>query len=443
MEVIELGVVTDPAEPPRRPNAWALSRRRDVRRGLLATVAVLSLLLVAGSAPPSSAGPHLLWSIPMAGADDSFTAADGQVYVLSGSQVEGRRLDAYGLRTGKKAASISDLKGATWIGAVQAGVVTLPAGDATAQLDTVDGNFIHETIAVDAKTGRELWHLPGELAASDSQHAVLSQWDQAGASIQTLRVAGLRDGTTAWEHTHTDVQGWLLAKDTGRLYTATRNGLLKVLDIADGSTLVSKQLPVQKQPASAERYTVISGEHQQLFVRTIVDTRATVAAYDPATLAERWHLSSETFDGFYGCGSVMCLSDAAGISGYDPATGQRRWQREGNGMATAIGNDRILVPYGADENQHTLVDSSTGATLADLGAAATVSDVENPGSRAYILSAMTDPPGRTALSEFDQRTGKVVPRGTIAQTKEYNCRASDNLLVCATADGRLTVTEVP
>ncbi|WP_067507832.1 PQQ-binding-like beta-propeller repeat protein [Actinoplanes sp. TFC3] len=447
MGVIELGLVTDHDETVDEPAAARrLGSPREIRRVLVAVAAALCLLLCTASAPPHSFAPAQLWSIPLLSGQDSFISADDQVYVFTGTAGGNRRLSAYGLRTGKLRWTVPELDDAAWIGTVQSGVIMLPTGRATVEFDTDNGGvgfreFNRETIAIDAATGRQLWRLPGEVAASHGDLALLTEWDEQGSTVRTLRAVGLHDGIPAWQNSPAAVQSWTTSEDLGRLVTATGEGLVQVLDFADGSVQTSRKLPWAGRATSGDRSTDISTEGQQLVVRNVAGSKATVTAYDLASLTERWHLTSDTLNGFYGCGPVMCLNDASGVAGYDRLTGRRLWQRASGGWAVPVGPDRLILEDGQEGARHALLDSHTGATLADLGTAGIVWDYQDTASTAYVLIRTTSPPQRTALGEVDEHSGEIRLRGLIDEMQDYGCHAEGTLLLCATADGRLTVTE--
>ena len=116
MTVIELGLVTDggdqpPAAPPRRT-----LRRTELRRVLVAVVAIVCALTVTGSARPDPHGPARLWSTPFHEGADSFMLAGDAAYVLA--QSGSTRLTAYDLRTGAVRWSNSSLGDAKWLGPV-------------------------------------------------------------------------------------------------------------------------------------------------------------------------------------------------------------------------------------------------------------------------------------------------------------------------------------
>ncbi|AGL20588.1 PQQ-binding-like beta-propeller repeat protein [Actinoplanes sp. N902-109] len=452
MGVIELGLVTGEQEPPALAERHRLGSPREIRRVLVAAVALVCLLAVTASAPPRSHGPAQLWSIPMAGGNESYTMTADHVYVFTNAP-GGRRLSAYELRTGTMLWSTTVMADASWLGAIKSGVLLLPAGTQSVEFDTDDGGqgfreFTRETIAIDAATGRELWRLPGEYSVATDRQVLLAEWDDSGAVARTLRVAGLRDGVTAWTQTGHGVHTWVAADtgDASRLITATADGLVEVRGFADGRLVTSGQLPWQKPPGTGERSTDISIEDHLLVVRNMIHDnigdRAVVAAYDTGTLRERWHVDSTGFGGSYGCGPVMCLNDSAGISGYDPATGARRWHRPGLGYAILISHDRLIVDEGQDGTRHSVVDARTGATLAGLGDGMVVWDYEDVGEQTYVLRRTADPPGLTAVGEVDGRTGKVILRGTVDQVQDYGCQSAGELLACSTVDGRLTITDI-
>ena len=58
--------------------------------------------------------------------------------------------------------------------------------------------------------------------------------------------------------------------------------------------------------------------------------RQTVIGYDPATLRPLWTMRTSTLNGFFDCGSLLCISSGLGeVDALDPATGQVTWKSDG------------------------------------------------------------------------------------------------------------------
>ncbi|GAA2546177.1 hypothetical protein GCM10010435_14220 [Winogradskya consettensis] len=449
MAVIELGLVTGDDEEPRAP------ARRRVRPGdiriLAAVVAVLCVVAVTGSEPPESHAPVTLWSVPLQGGSDSFASEGSNVYVLSSGEGYGaqRSLTAYDLRNGTARWSVQGVDDATWIGSVTDGVLTLPAAGTTVEYENSDGSkglreYTRDTIALDTATGQELWRLRGEFFSSGGGRVLLGEWNSEGSTVSSLRVVGLRDGVTAWRRTGSGAQSWVTTNGvlSDRLVTATAEGLVEVLDFADGHVVATQRLPWQPAADSSEQTTELSVEEHTLYLRTVDGDRGRVVAYDTETLRELWRLDSRPFGGFYACGPVMCLNDDNGISGYDPVTGQLRWQRPGGGYAFPLYDDRLVVDEDQDGSRHSVIDGRTGATLTDLGTATLVWSYTDGSDQVYALTRTTQPPGATAVSALDKRTGTLAMRGLIPQVQDYGCQAAEKLLVCATNNAQLSVTDL-
>ncbi|GAA3339843.1 hypothetical protein GCM10020358_25070 [Amorphoplanes nipponensis] len=448
MAVIELGLVhsgggEEADDPPRRPPG-----RRDLRRVLVAAVTALCVLTVTGSARPDPRGLPQLWSIAYEQGTGAFMLNGDSVYVLT--QPGADQLAAYDLRTGAKRWSRPSPDEASWLSEIAAGALLLPAGMATAEYQEADGSTVtrdlsRDTAAVDAATGRQLWRQAGELITVAGDRALLGEWNADGDEITTFRVVRVRDGGTVWSRPGRDVDSWVIDTAVGatrdRLVTLTAGGRAEVVDLADGSLLTTGNLPDVPQPRQQDDYTAMTLDGRQLYLDRSRDGRMTVTAFDTETLRQLWQTARAAPGGIYGCGPVVCVTGPDGTEGRDRRTGRPRWRIPGAANAFPLRNGLLLVDDDETGARHRLVDSATGRQIADLGTAAPVWDFRLDGTP-YVLAHPRTPGDLMLISRVDQRTGETLLRGTIPAVQDFGCQSKDALVVCATRDSRLTVTDV-
>lgn len=446
MGVIELGVVTDvddhAPEPRRRP-----MRHSERRRVLLALVAALCLFGVTASALPVSHGPERLWSVPFRQGTDALTATSDTVYVLSPDHGD---LTAYANRTGEVRWSNTGLRGVSWVGSVESGVMLLPADNTTVQLEHVDGGevfrqFTRQTVALDSATGRQLWRQNGDLSISTGGLVLLADWNEDGTSARTLRAVRLRDGSPVWSLPAGGLETWAtgapLSFGADRLLTITPQGFLTVYDIADGRRVTGGKVTWHGQGREEDSYTNLAIEGRTLYLENVAGGQGRVTAYDTETLRELWHVDNRSYGGFMGCGPVLCLGSLHGTSGHDPATGRLRWTRAGAVNAFPLSSSLLLVDDQSSSKQ-ALIDAETGREVRDLGSTTLVWSDWRTDDSPYLLTPTEQPPGLVAVSELDGRTGELRLIGTMEPMSDNSCQSAGPLLICVAPDQRLTVMDV-
>ncbi|MEU4215256.1 PQQ-binding-like beta-propeller repeat protein [Actinoplanes sp. NPDC026623] len=448
MTVIELGLVTDGGEqPPAGPSRRGL-RRNELRRVLVAVVAIVCVLTVTGSARPDPHGPQRLWSTPFQQGADSFMVSGDAAYVLA--QAGTTRVTAYDLRTGAVRWSNSNIGSPNWLGQIQAGVLLLPGDYATARFTDLDGTeisreFTRDTVAVDTATGRRLWHRPGEMSVATDDRVLLTEWNDDGSRVTTLRVVRISDGVDIWSRPAGHLAVWvtdtLERSEPGRLVTATAKGEVEVLDLADGSVVAAATLPWGRRSAPDNQDTALTMQGHRLYVQRAEQERTSITAYDTETLRRMWHIESDTLGGAYDCGPVLCMRGPDGASGYDSDTGELRWRLPGSPDAFPLGGGKLLVDDDESGVRHHLVDVATGRRLADLGTGSPVWNYTTAASP-YLLANTREPAGLVSISQYDERSGELLLRGTMPPVIEYGCQSAGSLLACVTQDGLLAVTDV-
>ncbi|MEU8232083.1 hypothetical protein AB0C12_21060 [Actinoplanes sp. NPDC048967] len=448
MAVIELGLVSEGGdEPDVRPARRPLGRR-DLRALLVAIVTAVSVLTVTGSARPDPSGLTELWSIPFELGGGAYTLTPDSVYVLT--QAGQDRLSAYDLRTGGLRWSHPAPDDSSWLSGIRAGALLLPTGLSTATYEDADGSTVtrelnRDTAAVDTVTGRLLWRQAGELINAADDRALLTEWNQAGDQITTIRAVRLSDGSTIWSRPAGDIGSWSTDNAPGaradRLVTVTAKGRAEVLDLHDGSLVATGTFPWRPESASENDYTTVTVDGRQLYLERSEGDTSTVTAYDTDTLRQLWRIDGTAPGGAYGCGPVVCLNGTDDTTGHDRATGEVRWRIPGAANGFPLLNGLLLV--GDDETgaRHRLVDTATGRPLVDLGTAMPVWDYGLQGTRYVVARAQTSN-DLTLISRVDAASGEVLLRGTVATVLDFGCQSSGDLIVCETSDNRLTVTDV-
>jgi outer membrane protein assembly factor BamB len=412
--------------------------RRDLRRFVVSVLAVLCAATMTGSAPP---GPALLrseWSVPIS-QSSRVSIVRNTVFVLAVDA--GAQITAYDLADGAVRWSRRLTVSRTWMTAEEPGAVMVPIGRTVVRYVNGAGQRVIEgvteaTVALDVLTGAEMWRLPGDVVHSTPETALLAE---PGATVRQVRIA---DGAVLWTRTVPGAESWAVAgreQRSARIVAVSADGRVEVLRLADGSRTSAGRVPIS---ATGRADDGLGADAGVLYLSRSAGGHATVTAYDLDTLNPRWRISGDYADGTaHACGVVMCLDEGTAITGLDPATGEVVWRAPGWTNATAVAGENRLVADRRTDRTHGLLDSTTGALVADLGAGLPIWDYT--GSRPTVLLRDTvSPSGRTAVSRVDPRTGELQPRGTIDGVGFPGCGAVGDRLVCGTADGRLAVTAV-
>lgn len=420
--VIDLG---EPGSaPPRRPR-----RRFDpasVRDVALAAVIVLCAATLSASARPR---PDLIdpgWTVGI-GRNSVVKMTARTVFVLSSDG--GARITAYELADGtvrwSRPVPVSRLR----LDAAEPGVVLVPVGRTSIRYvndlgQAIISGLTEATVALDPRTGAERWRQPGEVVHSTPETAFLVQ---PGATVRQVRTA---DGAVLWSRSVPGAESWLVAGHelrSARIIAVTADGRVVVLRLADGTDVSRGDVPADEVGADA-----------MVYANRTVGGRAMVTAYDLDSLHPQWAVTGASAAArTHPCGTVLCFADSGGIAGLDPGRGTLRWRAPGWTDATPVtGENRLIAGNGG---RHAILDSSTGAVLADLGPGTPVWDAGDDGPVFYLRPSGA---GRMAVSRIDVRSGDLRPRGLVERAGGSGCGAVADQLVCATAGGRLAVTTV-
>jgi outer membrane protein assembly factor BamB len=442
VSVIELG---DYAAGQREP-APAETRRlfdRHLRRQIaLVLVGVLCLALVQASAVPQRTGLGAGWDVAFDGSD-SFLFSRGALVVLRNDRQQ--TLAAYDLAGGKPRWSRKLPYEATdlYPTAVD-GVALMPIGQVSRTSQTAAGQtlwnyYSTETVAVDTATGRELWREPGDVAEIAGHTAVLVTHSGDGPSVDQVRLVRVGDGGTVWS-APSDAYDWALV-GPDHLVTVSLTGDLRSYRLADGTLLARRTIPWSSGSLTDRTSAHLQGANGLLYELTGSLEGAGAAAYDPATLQERWRVSSNGASGPAPCGAVVCLPESGGFAGYDSRTGAVRWRVAGHAYAEPMIGDLLLTDGGRTAG-HVVLDDRTGAQVADLGAGGAVWDTAT--GVVVGLAPTQSPAGRTSVTRIDPRTAQTYLLGSIDRIVDPRiCKIFGNWLACANVEGRMAVTEVP
>lgn len=449
MTVIELGLVTDGDDQPPAAGAPRPPFRAELRRALVGLVAVLCLLTLTGSFRPERHGVAELWSMPFISGVDSYTVAGDAAYVLSPGA---RTLTAYDLRTGAlrwTRPTGGDNISVSW---VPGDMLLTPAGDTTIEVKEPDGSvishqFSRDTVALDAADGRQLWRRAGQLEIIAGDRLVLTEVDAAGRRTRAVQVVALRTGDVVFSTPMTGLANWAVesppdGSPADRMVTATADGLVRVLDLADGRLVASGRLPWQRESDDQGNGTFLTLTDHHLFAERVGNGESTVDAYDTETLRPLWQAKTSGSGYFIGCGPVLCRSDDTGTTvGYDRDTGELRWRITGGFGNRPLPGGRMVMEgaLSGDRTRQILLDAGNGRALADFGQAMPVW-TQPVGAAPYLLAHTLEPAGQMSVSRLEPRTGAVRLLGVITPV-DLDCQAAGDLLACVTMDRRLAVMD--
>jgi hypothetical protein len=445
MTVIELGEVSSaPHDDPGVARDLRLDRRL-IRRLAAAAVAVLCALTVTGSGQPPPPLVHPLWSVPFSDVDVKAVTEDSAYLYrsLDGAGV----LTAYDLATGRARWTHGNPDTEGWIQPAPEAGLLLMAGDRQdvvlqSSSGTVHaGEFVRETVALDAATGAEVWRAPGEVESRYRDTALMADHDAKGIQVR-LRMIRLRDRGTIWTRATPGVATWAIANDGDRpdtIVMGTATGGITALRYADGTVLGTGHVPwVESRPEDGI-FTYLFAARDVLVVNRTTQARSATTVYRLDTMAEIWRIEGRT--GFpFDCAPGICVSEGQGLASYEPLTGRPLWLLPGVANAQPIGDNRLLVSDGAEEGQQSVVDGITGAMIGEpiFGAMAYQSD---PHRSALVLRSTSEPPGRTSVSRWDLRTGRLDLLGTTDRILGLRCDSVSHYVACL-RPGHFEVTAV-
>ena len=425
MAVIDLGEVTGEESSPAVP----LDHRR-LLRAVLAVLTVAGVLVIAGSAPGATAGVRPLWTIDDFRNDDSVVLAGPTAYVSR--LAHGRpQVAAYDLESGKL----------RWIAATGQQIASQPprpAGDTVlAPTDQLTikvvmpdgGEYLYmspqTTVALDARTGKELWRTPGNAMPSAGTGTALV------VGNGEVRVVRLRDGGEVWHRAMPPLAGWTPLPDyqhPAAIATAGQDGLLNVFGYADGKLRATSKVPWETKTRSA---TLIPAGPNLAVIRDDPSRDSSTTVYSADDLRPLW-----TAGYLSPCGELLCSVAVDGVAGRDPATGREVWTEPTARNMFPVGDNRILLAQTIDLATEQLVDSRTGRPLGPPILGAQAYNYEETGNL-YFVRPSSNPPGRLVVIRVGLADGTQTPLGTFGTSAgdQSFCVATRGYLACPRADG--------
>ena len=425
MAVIDLDEVTGEQSSPAIP----LDRRR-LFRAVLLLLSAAGLLVIAGSAPGGSTGVRPLWTIDDFRDDDSVVLAGPTAYVSR--LADGRpQVAAYDLAGGK-------LRWTAVTGEQIAAQPPRPAGDTvlaptdplTTKVVMPDGGeYLYlsprNTVALDARTGTELWRTAGNATPSAGTGTALVVGDGE------LRVVRLRDGGEIWRRSTAPLAGWTPLPDylhPETIATAGQDGLLSVFGYADGKLRATSRVPWETKTRSA---TLIPAGPNLAVIRDDPSRDSTTTVYSADDLRPLW-----TAGYLSPCGELLCSVAIDGVAGRDPATGHEVWTEPAARNMFPVGDNRVLLAQNIDVSEEQLIDSRTGRALGPpvIGAMAYNYDLDD---RLYFVRPSINPPGRLVVTRLDLADGAQTPLGVFGTSggEQSFCVAARGYLACPREDG--------
>ena len=436
MGTIELGELTG-AEP--APPAGPPDRHRTARR-LATALAVLGVVASGGSARPAPPAVRPAWSTPLTESDEvGFT--DDTAYV---SRARDGRLEitAYEVATGRIrwTAPVDDLGPAAPepvdpVVLLRTDPVSVdrvePGGDRATTY------FYRSTIALDARTGGELWRAPGEISVTGAGTALLVEHDPAAEPVR-LSLVDVRDGRRRWTRSIRHVRAWTVVERDGspaEVVTVGDDNRVTFLDAARGSVTRTGRLP--------GRITTVSvlGGYLLAVDSPVSDAshRETTTVFRSADLAPTWRADTSA-GGLVDCGVLLCTTSGAGLSAHDPATGREVWRRPGPDAALPMPGGRLLLYALRGDGSTVVVDGRTGRAVGRPVAGQMIWSSRRHDS-VLVLRHTTDPPGSVSITRLRVDSGAATLLGVIDPVLDIACWDLEHYLACPD-DGHLEVTDL-
>ncbi|WP_341719724.1 hypothetical protein QQG74_08460 [Micromonospora sp. FIMYZ51] len=427
---IDLGELTEPTEP--APPLRTRRRRPGRSRTLLALLASVTLLVVAGAAPPT---PRVRAILPAALAvflstEHVFTVV-AQRGVTDGSQ----ELLAYRRPeptvgppqplTPLWRMPLGSFHGVQLVESVADGVLLIlaPTGQA-------DHNYA-ETLLLDGRTGQERWRRSGT-GTLDPSGRLLLQTD-AAARPDRLTVVEVASGRELWSSS----AAWASYHEPHAVVvTYTPAGDIEVLDPATGA--VRGRLSDVDEP-SDRLYAAIAGD-----LVVVLRNPTTVVGYDLDGLVQRWRVSVTPVDYVTGCGDLLCArAHHGGTQLLDPVTGAVRWTHvtDADDVYIDLAGERraLAMDFRPSTPGVTAIDAATGRTAPDYG---TWARVAGPGLAPYLLGVRSVAGGGLVLARLDPAQPQPRRIDVLAGAVD-GCQYRAGLIACRRHGGDFGLWQLP
>jgi outer membrane protein assembly factor BamB len=437
-------------------------------RGLLLLFAVLLAAVIVGDTPRVP-----LRDVIVVPAEHSEFDLTGDVlYVLRGASIP-NQVVAYGLREGRQMWQRESPANTAYSHVYRVGDRTLLVPNPCLTTLPV------MTVAVDTRTGREVWRRPGvpERVVVGAGLVVMSR-----AGPTSTCATGYPSGNPSggyWDgvDTRTGAVVWSAetpprarisfdsddASTSRRGVSVARDGTVTSTDLRTGGItgrIGRPELAVPAQPAigaaAAATLTVIGDQVLVLERAKTTQTAAVlveITAYDAGTLARRWSAQADagpaatrpgaTAVVLSGCGPMLCLGGPQRTVFLDPDTGGERW-RTGLSLV-AVQDARALladpdatggeVPLGG----LTVRDVRTGQPRGDLPGWRLLNDAGSSAQAPVLGRTIGD---RTWLAPLDLGQGWAATVGSAPGTYS-SCIDSSGYLGCRRIDGSVQVWRTP
>jgi outer membrane protein assembly factor BamB len=314
------------------------------------------------------------------------------------------------------------------------GVVLLPV-----LVEQADGtSTVQDVMAIDAKTGRNLWRERGEPAYGDERGLMLTDWNPAANLVTRLRMIRPSDGTELWSFTPSDpVTSWTASggSDPNRpewFATVTDTGKVELRHTADGSLMARGKVPwlVSRVDEGKDDYAYLGAAAGVLFSVRQRDGTQTMSAFDVTTMRQIWTWTGDGRGGTFDCGPLVCLGNQPGVEAVDPATGKRLWSSPGWDYARPLGATRMLYESHRDNSQGVL-DVRTGKILITFPQGSATVDAEN--ADVLLLRFTAETPADLAV--YRLRGDELQLRGRMGGSTDQGCQFANSRLVCLMGSG--------
>src|SRR5690242_2290992 len=287
MTVIELGDVmpgSDQEQPADLPRGYD---RRLIRRAGAALIAAACLITMAASAPPEpSHALRTLWSVPFDQADRYAVTPDT---IYTSRQDALGQLEARDFTTGAIRWAVDMPDPTAWPTFVpSAGVLLVPYGRVAKEVKAPDGStyfneIYRNTMALDARTGAELWRRPGGIYLATDDGVLLSDPDIDSDQITALRFVRIRDGGLVWARPDLHVQrvtaGGTDPRRPDLLVTVAPAGAVEILRLADGYRVADGRVIWNVGSPGDGTYSDVFSDGARVYVRISGQTTSALTAY--------------------------------------------------------------------------------------------------------------------------------------------------------------------
>jgi outer membrane protein assembly factor BamB len=346
------------------------------------------------------------------------------------------------------------------IGDSAASVEVSPAFPSTVLVNSMDPTTRGDrTAAVDASTGRLLWHSRSFRVTQINSGATTLLADDVGTG-RRYRQVDARTGRELWSYEVPT--GWTTAlpddppgTDTERhLVAVSPTGAARSLELATGRQVAAAEVEVGGQAAAEAGdpagpgldrdpsfndgpSLMIRGDELLVGYQDATTGQASLAGYRTDTLGPLWTIPVQSLTlRVDGCGVLLCLGESGRVRALRADTGAVVWTGKGwPGVVGVLGHwlytvSDLAASYGYWPGPARLIDPRTGRTDLDLGKWRLVSEPD-PAGRPALFELIESGTGRVWLGTLG--TGpSVQPLGTIADLPSGTCDAGPAYIVCLT-----------